>query len=679
MPEPIHILFLLLAATPAPEAPAPETPEEEIVVTARPEQTASSDQTIRDADLEYFPRRTASDLMRLVPGLHITQHTGGAKAHQIFLRGFDAEHGSDIAASLDGIPLNEVSHVHGQGYLDLHFLIPEVVDRVHVQKGPYDGESGNFATAGTVQFDTDPGDASRAACHLGLGSFNTRTLLADVTLASATSSLRTAVQGEQTDGFTSPGRLEAYRAFGHARARLAQAQLDVVYAGYRARSQASDTLPVNLIQSGGISRFSSLDDSNRVDVDRHLAGLSLRGRLGDNRYRLVAYYNFKDTRIFSNFTYFYFHPAHGDQLEQSDHRHYGGIDGRIRFVSEPGGVGLASELGMQVRLDRVAQTQANTQRRIRFNLVNQYGFDEVNLGVFANQKLLLGERWMFLGTLRYDLNLVDISGLQDVRQLDIYTNRVEVKDDVPRQGFLSAHALSPSLSAVYRASDNWRLFLNIGRGFVTRPARDQANRHESWAPAVNSAELGSRVAAWGDMLNLAGSLWWMGRQSEWVFDSEFGGTVSRGQSHRAGAELELRLRPLDWMYLACDVFFIHARLDTGQGWAPVPNAPAWMATQVIAVDHPAGVHATVRGRFLGPRRHDLGRESPASYVIDLVLAYEAENFVLGLEVDNLLDVDWYDSVFAYPVRPAPGAPVDTGLQVTPGMPLAARLTLTVRL
>ncbi|RME29497.1 MAG: Plug domain-containing protein, partial [Deltaproteobacteria bacterium] len=92
-----------------------ERVEEEIVITAERPLSASSDQTIRDKDFEYFPRRTASDLMRLVPGLHITQHTGGAKAHQFFLRGFDAEHGQDIRVTLDGIPLNQLSHVHGQG------------------------------------------------------------------------------------------------------------------------------------------------------------------------------------------------------------------------------------------------------------------------------------------------------------------------------------------------------------------------------------------------------------------------------------------------------------------------------------------------------------------------------------------------------------------------------------
>lgn len=674
---------MVLAIVAAPVAHAEGESESEVetevilVVDQRPV-TASSDRIVRAQDFKYFPRRSASDLMRLVPGLHITQHTGGAKAHQIFLRGFDAEHGQDVAGSLDGVPLNEVSHVHGQGYLDLHFLIPEVIRRIRILKGPYDGGHGSFATAGSIDFITVHQRPYTASAGFGPGMFNTYSMLSDLSLGSEESGLYFAFQGERSDGYTDPGRLDALRAFARGRAAFTGGWiLDVLYAGYRARSRAADVVPESWIRQGRIGRFGSLDKSNRVDVDRHLAGLTLRGPAGGGWLRATGYYNFKDTRIFSNYTYYYFNEDLGDQIEQSDFRHYGGLHTAYTRADSWAGVGeLVSDWGIQWRMDAIRQTQANTVERVRFNLMNHYRIYEHNLGFYAQEKLLLGERWMLVGAVRYDLNLIDVNGTQDVRELDIYTNRVVVRQEVPRDAFAHAHAVSPKLSAVCSVSDRWKAFLNFGRGFVTRPARDQANRQEAFSYAVTGAELGTHWSDRDGKVGVSGGVWWMHKDRELVFDSEFGGTVFRGQSHRVGLEIELRYAPFSWAYLATDLSYIHARLDSGSGWTVVPNTPSLLMTNVLAVQLEEGLHASLRGRLLGSREHDLGMTSPAYYVMDLVLAYAAEDFEITLEVDNLLDADWYDSVFAYPVRPAPGEPIDAGLQVTPGTPFFVRFCLT---
>ncbi len=680
----VGALTLLLCAPAFGEAEPTEEEqpaEEEILVTAERPVSAASDQTIRDRDFQYFPRRTASDLMRLVPGLHLTQHTGGAKAHQLFLRGFDAEHGQDVAAYLDGIPLNESSHVHGQGYLDLHFLIPEAIRRIRVLKGPYEPALGNYSTAGAVRFETAPIPEDLARVRVGLGSFHTWSALGELGLGGGGKSAYLALQAGETDGFTRPGATSALRAF--ARTRWEDPggwRLDALLAGYAARSQAADTLPLRWIEEGRIGRFEALDPTNRVDVERALAGLSLAGPLRDGRLTLAAHYGFKDTRIFSNFTYFYYHEERGDQLEQSDRRHHGGLTASYsRAHALEDDRALLSEVGLQWRMDGVLQTQANTRARVRFNTMNHYDFQEHGLGLYVREQLLLGERFSLLGGLRYDAQLVDIQGVQDVRELDIYTNRVVLRDDQPRGALALAHALSPRLSAVLSLPPAWTLFANAGRGFVSRPARDQADRPEAWAHGVTAAELGARYSALEGALSASGSAWWTHKERELVFDSEFGGTVLRGQSHRVGLDLELRWAPLPWMWLATDLSVLHTRLEGEDGWGPIPNAPWLLMTHLLALQHPWGLHASLRGRLVGPREHDLGRTSGPSYVLDLVLAWEARHFGLVLEVENLLDVDWYDSVFAYPTRPRPGAEVDDGLQVTAGTPFAARLTLTLAL
>ncbi len=661
----------------------PQAAENEILIIDQRPVTAASDQTIRDRDFANFPRRTASDLMRLVPGLHITQHTGGAKAHQIFLRGFDAEHGQDIAASLDGIPLNEVSHVHGQGYLDLHFLIPEVVRRIRVLKGPYDPRLGNFSTAGSIHFETEPAlpDDQTARLRFGAGRFKTLSGLAQLAVGGGDRRALLALQANRSDGFTDPGELAAVRAF--ARGRMLDRKgwrLDALYAGYAARSTAADTLPLSWIRQGEVDRFAALDPTNRVDVDRHLAGLVLTGPAAGGRLRLLGHYQFKDTRIFSNFTYYYFDPVRGDQLEQSDMRHFGGLQARWTDTAVlPAAGALVSELGVQWRMDAVWQTQAHTEARKRLDVLNHYVFQEHGLGVYARETWLPAERWTLVGGLRYDAQLVDVEGWQDVKELDIYTNRVVVRSDQPRRALAHAHIVSPSLSLAYALRPSVDLFANVGRDFVTRPARAQANREKHVPYGVTAAELGSRYTALGGALSLAGALWWTHKDRELVFDSEFGGTVFRGQSHRLGLELEARWAPVDWAWLATDLFLTWTRLQAEQGWGPIPNTPWLLMTNAAAIQHPIGLQLAVRGRLLGPREHDLGLRSDAYYVVDLVLAWQSAHWGLRLTVENLFDAEWYDSVFAYPVRPAPGAPVEQGLQVTPGTPFYARLTMSLKI
>ncbi|RLB52982.1 MAG: hypothetical protein DRI34_14010, partial [Deltaproteobacteria bacterium] len=654
---------------------------EEIVITAERPLSASSDQTVRGRDFEYFPRRTASDLMRLVPGLHVTQHTGGAKAHQFFLRGFDAEHGQDLRVTLDGIPLNQLSHVHGQGYLDLHFIIPEAIERIHMLKGPYDAAEGNLATAGSVHFHT------RACLPHNLegkavgGMYGTAGLLVSGCAREGRATTYLALEADHSDGFTRPGRFNAARLMLHRRMWQANDwRLDLLWAGYLARSQASDTLPKDLIDAGVVDRFGSLDPSNRVDADRMLAGVNLQGPAGNGRLTAIAYYDYSNTRIFSNYTFFFFDQTYGDQLEQSDRRHYGGLELSWENNSDLGGWGLLnSRLGLQWRSDVVWQTQARTAARQRVDTLNNYYFWEHNLGLYAREMLASGGRWRLLGGLRYDLQLVDLSGTQDVRQFDITTNQTVYHNDLPRTAFTQAHMVSPSLSAIYQMTPAWSLFLNFGRGLVTRPARDQAAEAHLAPVTVTGAECGSRYTSPAGSLSLAGSLWWAYKDHEYVFDSEFGGSVERGRSHRLGLELELRWAPVRWAWLATDLFATLTRLQEPHGWRSIPNTPWLLMTNVAGVQHPAGLVASVRGRLLGPRYHDLGLKSPAYYVVDLVLGWRWRRVTLLLTVENLFDTTWYDSVFAYPVRVAPDAEVNQGLQVTPGTPFSARLELTLRI
>ena len=298
------LLLVLAAAANAAESP-PDNPEddaEEIVIIGERPLSAASDQTIRNKDFSSFPRRSASDLLRFVPGLHITQHTGGAKAHQIFLRGFDAEHGRDVAASLDGIPLNEPSHVHGEGYLDLHFLIPETLAGIRILKGPYDARCGDHSAAGVIDFLPYTRRPGLGSLTLGGGTGPAGEILVQGHGRWSGMDTLAAVHVDHDEGFTDPGRMTAARALLHHVVPLGRGmELRVLYAGYGARSEASDILPQAWIDDGLIGRFDAIDRSNRVDVDRHLGGLTFESRRGPLTGRLQGYYNWKRTDIYSNY------------------------------------------------------------------------------------------------------------------------------------------------------------------------------------------------------------------------------------------------------------------------------------------------------------------------------------------------------------------------------------------
>jgi len=107
-----------------------------VVVTAPPPVSSSSELLIPGRDFELRPQGRPADVLRYVPGLILGQHQGGGKSEQYILRGFDADHGTDVALFVDGLPINLRSHAHGQGYADQHFVIPETLKQVDAYKGP---------------------------------------------------------------------------------------------------------------------------------------------------------------------------------------------------------------------------------------------------------------------------------------------------------------------------------------------------------------------------------------------------------------------------------------------------------------------------------------------------------------------------------------------------------------
>ncbi|MDY6932706.1 MAG: TonB-dependent receptor [Spirochaetota bacterium] len=638
-----------------------------IIVVSEHTMSTASDNTVRNRDFMNYPRRTASDLMRFIPGLYITQHTGGAKAHQIFLRGFDAEHGQDIAGFLDGIPINESSHVHGQGYLDLHFIIPECIEKIWVMKGPYDPRFGNFATAGVINFIPYKKRDFNYSADASSGNKKTVQGIAHLFKEWYGMNSYVVIEGDQTEGYTDPGKLQAGRGFVNQCIPISdKSELRILYAGYETSSEAADILPKKYIDAGLISRFDSLDDSNRVDVSRHILGLTYELSRRDIKARAQAYFNYKKTKIFSNYTFYYLNPEMGDQLEQNDSRHYAGLQGYLRKTNKVGNIKFNTEGGMSLRSDFIDQTQANTADRQRFNVINTYDFTETALGVYLDERITLAQWIKFIIGIRYDIIWLNGDGEQDIHEFDIYTNTVQTNHNNPVSFRTYSYAVSPKASAIFSPIRQVDIFLNYGQGLVSKEARHLAWEEDHTIPIVVGGEMGSRLRLWNGIVNCAASVWIAEKESESVFDSEFGTNIPKGESRRTGVDFENRISPWHWIYIGTDINYVRARFV--QNNDPIPNMCELLITNVISIIHPCGFKGALRGRYLGKREHDLNYTSKSNYVTDLLTGYEIGHLSITLSIENIFNTKWYDSVFAYASRPFKNGAEAEGLHVTPGAP-----------
>ncbi len=648
---------------------------QEVVVEGSKGIQAASEQSIRQKDFLNFPRKTASDLMLMVPGLYLTQHTGGAKAHQFFLRGFDCEHGKDLAAYIDGIPINEPAHVHGQGYLDLHFLIPETIRKMKIIEGSYMASYGDFANAGAVEFIPYTARPSPFMLNMSIGSFSTVESLIQASLIPKGSNTYAAVQLSRSNGFTNPGSFSAVRGFVSEQLKFTNMKLKLLYIGYIANSKAADTVPLSMVESKQISLYDGLDDSDGVNVRRHILGTWLKGKIARMKWKALIWAQEKRTDIWSNYTYYFYRPEAGDQQLQSDQRYTIGNKGIVRIPYKAASMGMISELGVSTRTDFVDQHIDDTQERKSFNTVASYEFALTGIGIYAEQQIMPFKHLRLVAGIRADTEIFRGDGFHDEKQLDIYTNRTKIVQDVPHDIDVTMFAISPKASVIYSPMEELKLFVNFGQGFDTPTAMEVAAGRRTLGK-ITSSELGVRSKLFHGILSLAASGFLMDKENERVFDAEAGIAVPVGATRRLGIETELRIQPLNWLYMAVNSSYVNAKFTSSD--AEIPNEPKFILTSILAARHNCGVHGSIRVRYVGERKLDLGYSVEPFFLVDMLAAYETTHLLIELSVENLLNRTWYDTAFAYTSRPSPTDDPYTGIHVTAGTPRNIKFTLGIK-
>ena len=674
----------------------------EVLAQADRAYAAASSQSVRAFDLITRPARSAQDLLRLTPGLVTAQHAGGGKAEQVFLRGFDADHGTDVAISVDGMPVNMVSHGHGQGYADLHFVIPDVVERVDVFKGPYEAQFGNLATAGAVALQTRD-RLDHNLVRLEGGAFNTigLTTLYQVPLTGRRRGAYLAGQFYGTDGpFESPQNFQRFNLFGKFHVHLSEhAALAVSVGGFSAAWDASGQIPQRAIASGRIGRFGAIDDLEGGKTARHNVTLRYEAGQGRRRFRLQGYASRYTFKLFSNFTFFLEDPANGDMIEQTDDRHLFGLNGRYRFIYDLGSGLATTTLGGGFRTDDIEVALWQSPNRLRREGLVDAGLAEHNLYLWAEQEFVLSSQIRLQLGVRGDYLAYDVNDRLEGRSTRL----------PHASGYAQQAILSPKASLVVSPTPTFDLFANVGTGFHSNDARnvvigrriddlatayqrqglrrdeidsrleaqhfDPAQRSREALPRAVGGELGFRTRL-VQTLSVAAAAWWLDLDREFVYVGDGGVTEPRGRTRRYGLDLEARLGLSAWLSADADLnlsrgFFRDEPADADM----IPLAPRITATGGLMALHPKGFEGRLRTVYVGSRpANEAGSVIAEGYtVFTLNAAYRRGRAKVHLVLENLFDVAWNEAQFETESRlPGEAAPISE-LHFTPGNPRNVRI------
>ncbi|WP_035567834.1 TonB-dependent receptor [Hymenobacter sp. IS2118] len=653
------------------------------VTVSQPRDPNQSLAAINQIDKVLRPVNSAQDLLRLVPGLFIAQHAGGGKAEQIFLRGFDVDHGTDFAVSVDGLPVNMVSHAHGQGYADFHFVIPETVEQLKVYKGPYTARFGDFATAGAGEFSTKTRlDASQV--KLEVGRFDIYRALVMLDLLGNTNrhlfskkpeSAYVAAEYNFTNAyFDQPQDFRRFNGLAKYTGQLSDRTLLTLLGSHFTSSwDASGQIPESAVRDGLITRFGSIDPSEGGDTDRTNASAVLTtGLPGDAIIRQQVYYSRYNFNLFSNFTFFLNDEENGDEINQTDARNIYGYTGTYDRDDRIGARSLHSTFGLGTRLDDTDLTLRRAVRRTITDTITAGKVFEQNINAYLDETLTLTDRLTLNAAVRADVFVFDFRGL--------ITNDDGNRE--PLRGRKTRARVSPKLNLYYQLTPTVQLFARSGYGFHSNDARGviRGTVNDNVLPRALGYEAGSTFKPLpGVVVNAA--LWALHLEDELVYVGDEAVVESAGRTRRYGADLSVRYQLTHALFADVDLNYNHGRLvGVAEGENFIPLAPRFTSVGGLTLKNPQGFSASLRYRHLDSRaaNEDNSIRARGYFLFDGVLSYTQPRFQIGATAENLLNVDWNEAQFANPSRlRGQTTPVEEQLHFTPGTPFFVKVNASV--
>lgn len=624
---------------------------------------------IMAVDLKTAPVKSSQEILRKVPGLFIGQHAGGGKAEQIFLRGFDIDHGTDINLSVDGMPVNMVSHAHGQGYSDLHFIIPETIDKISFGKGPYNAEYGDFATAGYVAFKTlDKLDKSSVSVEYGqfdafrtVGLFNL--------LDTQNSNAYVAATLNSFNGpFESPQNFNRFNMMAKYNLNLPDNQkLKLTASHFQSKWDASGQIPQRAIDNGSIGRFGAIDDTEGGNTSRTNLLINHSKLLSENKkLETRAYYSHYDFELFSNFTFFLEDPVNGDQIAQREDRNILGFQTEFsdKIISET--LDFKYTAGIGVRYDDVNDVELSHTKN-RYEILDRLAYgnvDQINSFAFLNTEFGFGD-FKINPAVRLDYFKFDYEN----KLSPTYDNRSESKVFA-----------SPKLNFIYSPNRDFQLFLKTGIGFHSNDTRVVvANSGEDILPAAYGADLGG-IYKLTDNLIFNTAFWALFLEQEFVYVGDAAIVEPSGKTRRMGADFGLRYEVFDWLYFYGDINYTYARsTEEPKSEDYIPLAPDLTSTGGIAIENLANFSGGLTYRYIKdrPANEDNSIVAAGYFVTDFNINYTFRNFVFGIAVENLFDTEWNETQFATESRLFDEPESVEEIHFTPGTPFFLRGKVTV--
>jgi hypothetical protein len=646
-----------------------EAPEENLVGMA----TAASQGAVTAHQIATRPLMRAGEVLETVPGLMVSQHSGEGKANQYYLRGFNLDHGTDFATTVAGVPVNMPTHGHGHGYTDVGFLIPELVSGVQFKKGPYHADEGDFSAAGAASI-AYMNSLERPLVSVSAGQDGWGRVLAAASPRVGQGTLLAAVDANHNDGPWERG--DDYRKVsGVVRYTRGTAQNGVGITGmaYDAQWRSTDQAPQRAIDSGRLSRFGLIDDSDGGSTSRYSVSLDWQRQDSRSLTRATAYALRYSLDLFSNFTYFLDDPENGDQFEQRDRRFVGG--GRVshRRRAELFGRPVEHTLGAQLRSDAIGTVGLyKTSRRQRLSTVREDDVWQTSAGVYAQSEVRLGDRVRAMAGLRGDL----------------YRFRVDASD--PRNSGIATDGLvSPKGGLVLGPWAKTELYVNAGMGFHSNDARgatitvDPATglAADRVTPLVRArgAELGLRTVLIPHVQSTV-AFWRLDLDSELLFVGDAGTTEAGRPSRRYGVEWTNFIKPRRWLTLDADLAFSRARFtDDDPAGARIPGAVGAVVSAGATVEGRWPIMGSLRWRYFGgrPLLEDDSVRSEATSLVNLDVAYRLGRTArLRLDVFNLFDARVSDVDYFYASR-LPGEPAGgvDDIHTHPSPPRTVRVAL----
>jgi outer membrane receptor protein involved in Fe transport len=637
------------------------------LVLSQPTDVLSS---IVQIDLETNPINSSQEILRKVPGLIIGQHAGGGKAEQLFLRGFDIDHGTDVALSVDGIPVNMVSHAHGQGYSDLHFLIPETIEKINFGKGPYYSDHGDFNTAGFVDFRTKS-SLDNSTISFIAGQFNTLRTLGMFNLIEnkASQNAYVALEYIETDGpFESPQNFDRLNLIGKYNAYLNDnSKLGLTVSHFTSKWDASGQIPVREVNNGNISNFGAIDDTEGGYTSRSNANVQFSTILdNDIAMQSNVFYSKYNFELYSNFTFFLEDPVNGDQIKQKENRDIFGLNTQFNKEVNYNSFDVNYTAGLGLRFDDIKDIELShtLNRKTTLDYIQLGDVYQRNMNAFVNAEIDLGKFSITPGLRLEYFNFQ-------------YNNRLSETYDLQTN---TEVAVLPKLNFQFNQNENLQWFLKSGIGFHSNDARIVLNNEVDKAlPKAYGVDFGN-IWKPTQKIVLNTTLWYLFSEEEFVYVGDAGIVEPSGESERYGLDLGVRFQLNDYFYFNTDATFTKARsLEAEDGEDYIPLAPDFTLVGGLSVKDFHKFSGAINYRYIDdrPANEDNSIGAEGYFVTDFNLNYSFnKHWKLGVIIENVFDTDWKETQFLTESRlQNEVAPVEE-IHFTPGTPFNFRTTLS---